>query len=106
MILAEVIGSDALYLLYAWLVSAALAGYLSDRKGYGERWGLASGLLLFVVGPIIWLVWPARPESKWAAAGLLGRRTRGDRARAGRRRLGRGGEGRLGRGDEDRPGRT
>ncbi len=54
------IGVKALYLLYAWLVSAALAGYLADRKGYGERAGLASGLLLFVLGLLIWIVIPAR----------------------------------------------
>jgi hypothetical protein len=97
MILAEVIGSDALWLLYAWLVSAALSGYLSDRKGYGERIGLASGLLLFVLGPIIWVLWPARPESKWATAGVFGSRTRADRTRTGRPRPGRG---------EDRSGRS
>jgi hypothetical protein len=73
------IGSNALWLLYAWLVSAALAGYLSDRKGYGERVGLACGLLLFALGPLIWLVVPARPESKWRTAGIIGSRTKRDR---------------------------
>jgi hypothetical protein len=81
-----VIGSDALYLLYAWLLSAAIAGYLSDRKGYGERWGLASGLLLFVLGPVIWLLWPPRPDSKWSTAGAFGSRTRADRLRPDRPR--------------------
>jgi hypothetical protein len=102
MILAEVIGSDALWLLFAWLVSAALAGYLSDRKGYGERVGLASGLLLFVLGPVIWLVFPARPASKWSTAGPIGSRTLADRDRTGRGRPGRGrsGRGPLGS-DED-----
>ena len=48
------IGVKALYLLYAWLVSAALAGYLADRKGFGERLGLASGLLLaFTAGMVV-----------------------------------------------------
>ena len=79
-VLAEVIGSDALWLLYAWLVSAAVSGYLSDRKGYGERLGLASGLLLFVLGPIIWLVMPARPGSKWKSAGPFGSQIRSERA--------------------------
>ena len=45
---SHVIGAKALYLLYAWLASAIVAAYLSDRKGYGERPGLASGLLLSV----------------------------------------------------------
>ena len=82
--LAEVIGSDALYLLYAWLLSAAISGYLSDRKGYGERVGLASGLVLFVLGPVIWLAWPARPESKWRSAGPFGNRIRSERRRSAR----------------------
>jgi hypothetical protein len=73
------IGAKALWLLYAWLVSAALAGYLSDRKGYGERAGLASGLLLFVLGPLIWLFAPAREGSKWRTAGIIGSRTKQDR---------------------------
>jgi hypothetical protein len=80
-VLAEVIGSDALWLLYAWLLSAALAGYLADRKGYSERAGLASGLILFVLGPLIWLAWPARPNSKWKTAGVFGSRIRSDRRR-------------------------
>ncbi len=73
------LGSKALWLLYAWLVSAALAGYLSERKGYGQRAGLASGLLLFVLGLLIWIVWPAREGSKWKTAGIVGSRTKQDR---------------------------
>ena len=85
MIAFALIGSKALWLLYAWLASAAVAGYLSERKGYGERAGLASGLLLFVAGPVIWLVVPARPDSKWRTAGIIGSRTKKDRmAQAGR----------------------
>jgi hypothetical protein len=68
-----VIGATALYLLYAWLASAIIASWLSDRKGYGEKVGLASGLLLFVLGVVIWLVWPARAESRWKIQGPLGR---------------------------------
>jgi hypothetical protein len=48
------LGSTSLYLLYAWLASAVVAQWLSALKGYGEKWGLASGLLLApasVVGP-------------------------------------------------------
>ena len=40
------IGPKALYILFAWLISAAAAAWLADRKGYGERVGLALGLLL------------------------------------------------------------
>ena len=42
------LGATALWLTYAWLASAIVASYLSGRKGYGERVGLASGLLLNV----------------------------------------------------------
>jgi fucose permease len=79
------IGVKALYLLYAWLVSAALAGYLSERKGYGQRAGLASGLLLFVLGLVIWIFWPAREGSKWKTAGIIGSRTKQDRLAEARR---------------------
>ena len=44
------IGATALWLTFAWLLSAIVGSYLSDRKGYGERPGLASGLLLNVLG--------------------------------------------------------
>ena len=66
------LGSTALWLLYAWLLSGIVASYLSGRKGYGEKVGLASGLLLHVIGVIAWLVWPARPESKWKTQGPWG----------------------------------
>ena len=49
------LGSTALWLLYSWLAAAIIASYLSGRKGYGERPGLASGLLLNFLGVIIWL---------------------------------------------------
>jgi hypothetical protein len=68
------IGALALWLMYAWLACAIVASYLSNRKGYGEKSGLASGLLLHIVGVIIWLVWPAKPDSKWKALGPWGRR--------------------------------
>ena len=73
MILAALLGAASLWLLYAWLLSSIAASYLSGRKGYGEKLGLAFGLLLFVLGPIIWLVWPAKPESKWKHLGPFGR---------------------------------
>ena len=71
MILLGIIGAKALYLLFGWLLSAILASGLSSRKGYGEQVGLASGLLLTVLGVVIWLVWPARPDSRWKVQGPL-----------------------------------
>jgi hypothetical protein len=68
-----VLGATALWLLYAWLASAIIASWLSNRKGYGEKPGLASGLLLSVVGVLIWLVWPARQDSRWKLQGPFGR---------------------------------
>ena len=50
------IGVLSLYLRFIWLASAIAASWLSDRKGYGERVGLASGLLLSFIGVLIWLV--------------------------------------------------
>ncbi len=67
------IGATALFLLYAWLAGAIIASALSRRKGYGERVGLASGLLVPVVGAVVWLVWPAKPDSVWVVRGPLGR---------------------------------
>jgi fucose permease len=69
------IGAKALYLLFAWLASAIIASYLSNRKGYGEKIGLASGLILAVVGVIIWVVWPAKAESDWKVIGPFGRQS-------------------------------
>jgi fucose permease len=68
------IGALALWLMYAWLLAAIVASYLSNRKGYGEKAGLASGLLLHVIGVIVWLVWPAKDGSKWKTLGPVGRR--------------------------------
>ena len=66
------IGAKALYLLYVWLASCIAASWLSDRKGYGEKAGLGTGLLLSVVGVIIWLLWPARADSRWKLQGPFG----------------------------------
>jgi uncharacterized protein (DUF58 family) len=67
-----VIGSGALWLTYLWLASAIVASYLSNRKGYGEGLGLAFGLLLSVVGAVIWIFWPAKPNSRWKLQGPFG----------------------------------
>ena len=55
-----VIGVKALYLLFIWLASAIAASELSRRKGYGEKPGLACGLLLSALGVLIWLVIPRK----------------------------------------------
>ena len=68
-----VIGVKALWLLFAWLLSAIVASYLSGRKGYGERIGLAFGLILAVLGAFVWIVWPAREGSDWKVLGPFGR---------------------------------
>jgi hypothetical protein len=73
MIQFAILGAAALWLMYGWLLSAILASYLSDRKGYGERLGLGFGILLSVVGTLIWLFWPAKPDSKWKRIGPVGR---------------------------------
>jgi hypothetical protein len=63
------LGAKALYLTFAWLASAIAASWLSDRKGYGEKPGLATGLIVSVLGVVIWLLVPARAESKWKRLG-------------------------------------
>ena len=55
-------GIKALYAVYAWLLSAILSSELSKRKGYGEKVGLGTGLLLTVLGLVIWLLIPAKRE--------------------------------------------
>ena len=72
MTVLAVIGASALWLTYLWLASAIVASWLSDRKGYGEKVGLAFGLLLSAIGLVIWLVWPARPDSRWKLQGVFG----------------------------------
>lgn len=74
MIVFALLGAKALYLLFLWLGSAIGASWLSERKGYGERPGLATGLLLSAIGLIVWLVWPARADSRWKLQGPLPRR--------------------------------
>jgi hypothetical protein len=62
-LIVAAIGVKAFYLLYIWLISAWVASWLSDRKGYGEKWGLGTGLLLSAIGVLIWLLVPARATS-------------------------------------------
>ena len=57
------IGAKALYLVYIWLLSAISASELSRSKGYGEKAGLGTGLLLSLLGPIIWLAIPPKDEN-------------------------------------------
>jgi len=71
------LGATALYLLFVWLASAIVASYLSDRKGYTEKLGLAAGLILFVLGPIIFLVVPAKKDSAWKRFGPFGSTMKG-----------------------------
>jgi len=83
-VFAGQIGATGLYLLFVWLLSAASASWLSDRKGYGERVGLTFGLLLSVIGLVIVLLLPARLGSRWKVEGPLPPR-RSRRARRGGR---------------------
>ena len=71
--LLALIGAKALLYLYVWLLSAVAASYLSDRKGYGEKPGLATGICLTIVGAIVWLIVPPRADSKWKTIGPFGR---------------------------------
>jgi hypothetical protein len=73
MTVLALLGSTALWLLYAWLASAIVASYLSERKGYGSKVGLAFGLLLSAVGALIWVLVPARADSRWKLQGPFGR---------------------------------
>ena len=59
------VGAKAFYLLLLWLASAIAASELSKRKGYGEKVGLGTGLLLSALGALIWLVIPPKANSPW-----------------------------------------
>jgi hypothetical protein len=67
------LGAKSLYLLYVWLGSAIVAQYLSERKGYGEKAGLVTGLLISFLAVIVWLIWPARKDSRWKLQGPFGK---------------------------------
>jgi hypothetical protein len=69
MILIANVGVLAFYLLIIWLGSAIVGSYLSQRKGYGEKPGLASGMLLSIVGALVWLLVPAKDNSDWRVIG-------------------------------------
>jgi hypothetical protein len=77
MISFATIGATGLYLLFAWLISAAAGSWVSQRKGYGERVGLTFGLLLTAAGLLIVLLLPARPGSVWKEEGPLPKFRRG-----------------------------
>ena len=80
MILA-LIGAKALYLLLIWLASAIICSWLSLRSGYGEKPGLATGLLLTAVGLIPWvIIYLAYPRkgSPRATEGIIPRRHKAD----------------------------
>ena len=73
-LLAATIGTKALWLLLAWLVGAAVSSYLSERKGYGDKAGLASGLILSAFAIVIWVVMPPRANSDWKLKGPVGKK--------------------------------
>jgi len=54
------IGGLALWLLYAWLAAVIGAGWLAARKGYRRNLGMSTGLLLSVVGLLVWAIMPSR----------------------------------------------
>jgi hypothetical protein len=76
MTILGLIGSTGLYLLFVWLLSAVAGSWLTERKGYGERLGLAFGLILSAGGLLIVLLLPPRPGSRWKLDGPLPRRRR------------------------------
>jgi hypothetical protein len=82
-VLAAAIGAKALYLLFIWLLSAAGAAWLAERKGYTERVGLTFGLILSLIGLVIVLLLPSRPGSTWKLEGPIPRRSNKPPADAG-----------------------
>jgi hypothetical protein len=76
-VIFALLGAKALYLMFAWLASAIVGSWLSARAGYGEKAGLATGLLLTFAGAAIWLliylVLP-RPGSRRAVEGIIPKR--------------------------------
>jgi hypothetical protein len=66
-----VIGTAALWLTFVWLASAIIASLLSELKGYGEKWGLVTGIVFSVLGAFVWALWPPREISRWKLHGGL-----------------------------------
>jgi threonine/homoserine efflux transporter RhtA len=76
-VIVALIGAKALYLMFIWLASAIVGSWLSARAGFGEKPGLATGLLLTFVGAAIWLViylFLPRPGSRRAVEGIIPKR--------------------------------
>ncbi|MBA3359124.1 MAG: hypothetical protein H0U20_06680 [Thermoleophilaceae bacterium] len=73
MTVVALIGANALWLLYAWLLGSIIASYLSDRKGYGEKPGLVTGLVISALAIVVWLLIPAKPASRWKIQGPFGK---------------------------------
>jgi uncharacterized membrane protein YeaQ/YmgE (transglycosylase-associated protein family) len=65
-------GWKYLVFLLAWLAGAAIGGYLSARKGYGDKAGLVTGLCLSIAGAVVWLIIPPRANSDWKIKGPFG----------------------------------
>jgi hypothetical protein len=65
LIISAAVGAKAFYLLMVWLASVIAASELSKRKGYGEKWGLGTGLFLSIIAVIIWAIVPAKTDSPW-----------------------------------------
>ena len=62
--------------LYIWLLCAISRAELSRSKGYGEKSGLGTGLMLTILGPIIWLAIPPKdgpPSGTSASRGSAAR---------------------------------
>jgi len=73
MTVIALLGVKAFWLLMVWLAAAIAASWLSERKGYGEKAGLVTGIALSFVAIPIWLVWPAKRDSRWKLQGPFGR---------------------------------
>ena len=65
LVLFSIIGPEALWLTFIWLASAIVASQFSAQKGYGEKPGLVTGIMVSFIGAFAWAVWPAREVSRW-----------------------------------------